>query len=92
MEELSYEEFYEQVWDYVSGKIVSDQFYFENEGMMRAITKDLYDMSCLEECNMHPKYYGRLVESFFYNLFEHKSNSSPEDPNQINFEYDRIQL
>ena len=83
---LSYEDFYEEMWDYISGKVVDDHYFFQNEDMMRAITKDVYDIYCIEDACIHPKYYGRVVESFFFNLFAAQKENKEQDYNRYEFE------
>lgn len=88
LKKLSYEDFYEEFWDYVSSKIVDDHYFFEHESKMRAITKDIYDIYIIEEARIHPKYYARLAESLFFYLL--KPDKVEKDHNKIDFDYDRI--
>lgn len=76
MQVLIYEEFYEQMWDYISKKVVSDHYFFENEDMMRSITKDAYDMYL--DGYTHPKFYARVVESVFFNIFAAKKENKED--------------
>lgn len=93
MKHLSYEDFYEQFWDYVSGKIVTDHYFFNHEDMFRAITKDVYDIYIVDEARIHPKYYSRVVESIFYNMAQYKPTEKPKkDPNSLDFDYDRVEF
>jgi len=68
MKLLSYEDFFEEMWDYVSSKIVDDHYYFDHEDMMRAISLDVYEI--YKSSPIHPKFYARTVESLFFNLFK----------------------
>lgn len=81
MKKLNYEEFYEELWDYISKKVVSDHYFFANEDMMRDITKDVYDIYCEEEAGIKPKFYARAVESFFFNLFKYEIKDEDKDYN-----------
>lgn len=78
MEELKYEEFFDEVWDYVSEDIVSDDFWDENQSMLRELTYALYYMykNSLVKTNydsvifnpLSPKVVAKLIEIFFTNL------------------------
>jgi len=81
---LNYEEFFEAMWDYVSTKVVNDHYFFEREDMMRAITKDIYDIYCNEDASINPKFYGRTVESIFFHLIKHENEKEEVDYNNFN--------
>lgn len=78
MEELKYEEFFDEVWDYVSEDIVDDVFWDNNQPMLRELTYDLYYMykNSLVKTNydsvifnpLSPKVVAKLIETFFTNL------------------------
>jgi len=73
---LTYEEFFEDMWDYVSSKIIDDHYYFPREQMMRSITKDVYDIYSADDGRLHPKYYARIVESMFFHLIKWEAENT----------------
>lgn len=81
MEKLSFEEFIEITWDYVSEYVVSDDYWEDNNEFIRNITFDLYRL--YEKTNMFdngycinpkitPRICGKILESFFSNLIKYE--------------------
>jgi len=79
---LSYEEFFEEMWDYISNKVVDGHYFFEREHLMRSISKDIYDIYCSDGAGIHPKFYGRAVESMFYHIIKWEQTKEEVDYNQ----------
>lgn len=83
-EKLSYEEFFEQMWDYVSSKVVNDRYWFDNQSFIRAVTKDIYDVYIIDEARVQPKYYARIAESFFFNMFDLRPSNEQNPHHRYN--------
>jgi len=79
---LTYEEFFEDMWDYVSTKVIDDHYYFSREPLMRSVSKDVYDVYCCDGAGIHPKFYARIVESMFFNLIKWEAENKEEDFNR----------
>lgn len=78
---ISFENFIEETWDYVSEYVVSDAYWEQNEEFIRTLTHDMYiqykkglrkteDNYIIE--TLTPKMCGRIIELFFKNLKEFK--------------------
>lgn len=78
---ISFENFIEESWDYVSEHVVSDDYWEANQEFINALTHDLYkqytrglvkteDGFIIE--TITPKMCGRILESFFANLKKYK--------------------
>ena len=82
MEELTFEEFFEDTWDYVSDHVVDQDCWDENQPFIRDLTFDLYHMyknSIIKTSYndvifnpLSPKISGKLIEIFFTNFDKHK--------------------
>ncbi len=72
LDKFNYEDFFEESWQYVSKKIVSDRYFYDNQDFIRGITKDIFDIYSSSENSMSTQEYGQILESFFYNLFEYR--------------------
>lgn len=82
MEELTFEEFFEDTWDYVSDHVIDQDFWDENQPFIRDLTFDLYHMyknSIIKTSYndvifnpLSPKISGKLIEIFFTNFDKHK--------------------
>lgn len=81
MQQLSLDEFSEETWDYVSGEVVTDTIWENNQPLIRAITFDLYSTyleSVLKNAHglhvsvMYPKLTASILEKFFRSLIEYK--------------------
>jgi hypothetical protein len=75
----TYDNFFEDSWDYVSEHIVDDTYYENNTDFIRELTYDLYNqyensnrLSTLEKQAASTKEVGKLLEIFFSNLIRHK--------------------
>lgn len=81
-----FDNFFEDSWDYVSGAIVNDDYYYKtdengnykNESFIRELTFDLYTMyvsanklSTKENQFFYAKEAGKILEIFFSNLSKH---------------------
>jgi hypothetical protein len=71
---LGFEEFLEEVWDYVSENVVTDAFYRDNIDLIREITFRLYQLfkgkiveveSNIFETRLTTKECGRILEDTF---------------------------
>lgn len=78
---ISFENFIEETWDYVSEYVVSDDYWEANEDFIRTLTHDMYiqykkGLRKTEEGfiveTLSPKTCGRIIELFFKNLREFK--------------------
>lgn len=74
---ISFENFIEEAWDYVSENVVSDDYWNNNQDFINQLTHDLYkqyrkglvkteDGFIVE--TLTPKVCGRILESFFATL------------------------
>lgn len=77
MESLNFEDFFYETWDYVSGKIVDDNFWDMYQDELREITHDYYniydksryvDIHGNEQTLLTPKMAGRLLEIVFFHM------------------------
>lgn len=66
-EKVSYDEFFETVWDYVSDKVVSDDMWERHLDRFQELTFDLYKYykhtHYSENVNVF-KTYARMIEAF----------------------------
>lgn len=67
-QELTYEEFYDLVWEDVSEKIVSTSYLDEFEDFISNIAFDMYRMYQMNGC-LTIRIISRMIESFFFNMF-----------------------
>lgn len=81
MHVLSFEEFIEETWDYVSENVVSDDYWEANEAFIRKVTHDLYKQYKKELIRLDTgevlerlttKICGRIMEDFFNSLIKFK--------------------
>ena len=78
-QELTYEEFYDLVWDDVSEKIVSTSYLDEYEDFTSNLTFDMFRLYQMNPC-LSIRLVARMVESFFFHTFRFKpSNSNIEE-------------
>ena len=72
MDKLNFDEFLEEVWDYVSEYLISDKFWEDNAEYIRELTFDVYR---IYERSYHPDYQvymltprvcGKLLEIFIH--------------------------
>jgi hypothetical protein len=61
-----FEDFFYTVWDYVSDKIVDDNFWEDNQELIRSVTFDLYNFK--DKSKITEKQVGKILESIFFNL------------------------
>lgn len=73
---LKFEEFNEELWDYVSEKIVSNKYLDDHQEFIENLTFDLYTLHLKGEIEL--KIIGKFTEIYFFNLF--RFQSSCEDP------------
>ena len=81
MEELTFDEFFEDVWDYVPEYVVDDTFWNENQQFIRDLTFDLYHMyknSIVKTSYndvifnpLSPKMTAKLIEIFLTQFLKH---------------------
>lgn len=64
---LNYEEFYDEVWDLISEKTVSDRYMEKNIELIRAVTHDLHRLYDKSD-KITIRIASKLLESFFFNL------------------------
>lgn len=73
MELLSFENFIEDSWDYVSKFVVSDDYWEQNNEFIRELTYELYDIYLKSTIvtsegdiieRIKPKDFGRILEAF----------------------------
>lgn len=76
---LSLEDFVEEAWDYVSGNVVSTNFYYRNEDFIREVNFDLYKVFKNKvtqvgvnqyKMNLTTKECGKILENFFSKLIK----------------------
>jgi len=72
---ITFEEFYEEIWDYVSEKIVSNKYLDDYPEFIENLSFELYATHL--KTGIEIKYLGKIAEQFFFNLF--RFNSSCED-------------
>lgn len=73
--DLNLEEFIDLIWnDNVSEKIVSNEYYNDNEDFILAFTYDCYRL--FQNSNISIRIVSRMIESFFFNLFRYNSISN----------------
>lgn len=74
MKEYIYDNFAEDSWDYVSEKVVSDDFWDNNLDLIKEITFDLYRLQSMLPLHLQyePKFVGKVLESVFSNVIKHK--------------------
>ena len=67
-QELSYEEFYDLLWEDVSEKIVSTSYLDKFEDFTNNLTFDMYRLYQMNSC-LTIRLISRMVESFFFHTF-----------------------
>lgn len=67
MENYSYEEFYDELWETISEKIVSDRFIEKNRDLVRETTYDLYRLYDKSYGKFNIKLASKVTECFFKN-------------------------
>ena len=72
---MTFEEFNEYLWEYVSEKIVSTKYLDDYPDFIESLTFDLYTTHLKTHTEI--KVLGKVTEQFFFNLF--RFNSSCED-------------
>ncbi len=81
MSTLSFDDFTEECWDYVSEYIISDKDWENNKDFIRETTFDIYRLYLNSEektidgkihHSLPPKLCGKLLEIFLSNLLNHK--------------------
>lgn len=85
MEELTFETFFDETWDYVPMYVVDDDFWDENQPFIRDLTFDLYHMyknSIIKTSYndvifnpLSPKISAKLIEIFFTQFKKHKTDN-----------------
>ena len=73
-QELTYEEFYDLLWDDVSEKIVSTSYLDEYEDFTSNLTFDMFRLYQMNNC-LTIRLLSRMVESFFFHNFRFKPAS-----------------
>jgi hypothetical protein len=61
-----FDDFFYTTWDYVSDKVVDDNFWEDNQELIKSITFDLYNFK--DKSNITEKQVGKILESIFFNL------------------------
>jgi hypothetical protein len=61
-----FDDFFYTTWDYVSDKVVDDNFWEDNQELIKSITFDLYNFK--DKTNITEKQVGKILESIFFNL------------------------
>jgi hypothetical protein len=69
--ELTFEEFFEDVWDYVSEEVVDDDYWDDNYKFIRDTTYDVYGIY-RNNINLNIQIYAEFLEVFFKNLKKRK--------------------
>jgi hypothetical protein len=78
-QELSYEEFYDLLWEDVSEKIVSTLYLDEFEDFISNLTFDMFRLYQMNNC-LSIRLISRMVESFFFHTFRfHPSTHNIEE-------------
>lgn len=85
---LTYEEFFEEVWDYVSGKVVDDNYWEAHYDLIKETTFNLYNIFDKTSVNEGGMFYtsfstkvaAKILESFFSSLQSYGYNK-PTDIN-----------
>lgn len=67
-QELTYEEFYDLLWEDVSEKIVSTSYLDEFEDFISNLTFDMFRLYQMNNC-LSIRLIARMVESFFFHNF-----------------------
>jgi len=67
-QELSYEEFYDLLWEDVSEKIVSTLYLDEFEDFISNLTFDMFRLYQMNNC-LTIRLISRMAESFFFHTF-----------------------
>lgn len=78
-QELTYEEFYDLLWEDVSEKIVSTSYLDEYEDFISNLTFDMFRLYQMNPC-LSIRVISRIVESFLFHNFRFKpSNTNIEE-------------
>lgn len=75
---ISYEEFREDAWDYVSGKVVNTNYYEDNFDFINECTFDMYKMYCskMQQDGLYAiegltiRDCGKILEFMFSNIIK----------------------
>ena len=67
-QELTYEEFYDLLWEDVSEKIVSTSYLDEFEDFISNLTFDMFRLYQMNNC-LTIRLVARMAESFFFHTF-----------------------
>ena len=67
-QELTYEEFYDLLWEDVSEKIVSTSYLDEFEDFISNLTFDMFRLYQMNSC-LTIRLIARMAESFFFHTF-----------------------
>ena len=83
LEKMSYEDFYDIVWEKVSEKVVSDNYLDNNKDLVREITFDLYRLyDKSNSLTLH--IVSKILESVFYSFQKYGNNCDEESGNSFN--------
>lgn len=69
---ITFEEFNESLWDYVSEKVVSTKYLDDYPEFIESLTYDLYTAHLKSGLDIN--IIGKFVEQFFFNLFRYRSS------------------
>lgn len=65
-----FDDFFYEVWDYVSDKVVDDNFWDDNIEMLKEVTFSFYTFNQKLRSPLKVKEVGKLLEDFFHNILK----------------------
>jgi hypothetical protein len=83
-QELTYEEFYDLLWEDVSEKIVSTLYLDEFEDFISNLTFDMFRLYQMNNC-LTIRLISRMTESFFFHTFRFHPATHNIDEIQDNY-------
>lgn len=66
----TFDDFFYDTWDYVSEKVIDDDFWNDNQDLIREMTFELYRFKRQSGFNITPKHCGKILESQFHLIFK----------------------
>lgn len=79
--EILFDEFFNEVWDYVSGTIVHNKFFVVRNDYLRELTYSIYDFQ-RKTGNFNTELAGKYIEIFIATSKNYQLNFVVEDPSE----------
>lgn len=79
--EMLFEEFFYEVWDYVSGTIVHNKFFVVRNDYLRELTYSIYDFQ-RKNGSFNTELAGKYIEIFISTSKNYQLNFVTEDPSE----------